>query len=591
MRWARRHRTLVISSAVLLLTAVAALTVTAVLVSKEKAQTEKQRRLAEDNFQTALHAVDDMLTEVSQEQLAPEPRMEKKRRALLERARSYYQQFLQQHGDDPRVRKEAALAHKRLGDVSRLLGEHEQAREAYGKAIALSKPLIEEHPERQEYRAALAETYCNLGESWRLTTHPGEAQDAYDHALRLQRRLVEEAPERPVYRKDLARTQYNRGLLFASMRRPQDADEALAEAVGLGTRLAGEHPKEPLYRQHLARALLNRGPVLREAGRIEDAESAYREAIRLQKELIAEDPDTPDYRYELGVSYINFGVLYVKTGRADKAKEAYGEAISRFERLTLDFPSVPVYHEELARAQSNLAVVLAGELRWDEAERAWGQALASYEKLAARHPDVTDYQGYRGLALGNLGWLLLRRQKVQDVGAAALGVGSGGPLGALAALACCGQRRERLTLACQRLQDAAALMRVALKPNPANPRHLQPLRDQTEYLAEARLALGDHAAAAEAANTLPAIFGTRGDDYAVAAELLSRCSAVASADPELPPDRRAALSASYADRAVEMVCRGIANGLDAGRLDGPAFAPLQGRDDFRALRASKGKKP
>src|SRR5207249_9607452 len=116
-------------SAVLLVTAVAALAITTLLVSREQARTAAQRRLAEANYQTALRAVDDMLTEVAQEQLAPEPRMEKKRRARLAQARTYYEQFLRHCGDHPGMRKEAALAHKRPGGISRLLGEHEQARQ------------------------------------------------------------------------------------------------------------------------------------------------------------------------------------------------------------------------------------------------------------------------------------------------------------------------------------------------------------------------------------------------------------------------------------------------------------------------------
>src|SRR5207244_3938245 len=60
-RWARHHRTLVAGSAVLLVTAVAALALTTVLVAREQARTAAQRRLAEANFQTALRAVDDML--------------------------------------------------------------------------------------------------------------------------------------------------------------------------------------------------------------------------------------------------------------------------------------------------------------------------------------------------------------------------------------------------------------------------------------------------------------------------------------------------------------------------------------------------
>src|SRR5262249_51821209 len=175
------------------------------------------------------------------------------------------------------------------------------------------------------------------------------------------------------------------------------------------------------------------------------------------------------------------------------------------------------------------------------------------------------------------------------------GAGRDGPLGALvasAALNCSEARRTSLRQACERLEGAIELVRVALKPNPSNSKHLLRQRYLWEYLAEARLALGEHAAAATAAAAVPAVFGTHGDDHFAAAELLSRCAAMASGDPGLPPEQRATAARGYADRAVEMVRQGIAHGSkDAQRLGRSAFAPLAERADFRELRDSLKQKP
>jgi serine/threonine-protein kinase len=556
-RWARRHRTLVTASAVLLVAAVAGLTVTTVLVSREQARTAEQHRLADANFQTALGAVNDMLTEVAQEQLAPEPRMEKKRRALLARARTYYEQFLEERGSDPHVRKEAALAHKRLGDISRLLGEYDQARAAYDQAIGLLIRLTAEHSNDPEERSALAESWCNLGEVWRLTSHPQEARKAYRQALDLQRELVAEAPDQPLYRKELARTQYNRGILFKDTRQPREAEDAFVEAVKLLNGLAKDYPQDRVYRQHLARAYLNLAPVQQANGRPDEAEKSCEKAIRLQTDLVKEDPLTPDYRYELGASYINLGYLFESTRRDPQAEDAYRKALDRFNRLALDFPAVPVYRKELGLTENNLAGVLARGRKWAAAEDAWGRSLALFEKLAAEHPAVPDYVGLEGMALGNLGWLLLQQKDLPEKAA---------------------RRKELLTTACERLERAMALERQALKPNPENPAYLQALRDQSEYLADARLALGEHAEAARVAQALPAIFRTRGEDYFLAAELLARCMAVAQNDQ--------AASADYARRAMELLRQGIARGCkDAQRLSRPSFKPLQQRADFKKLLA------
>jgi tetratricopeptide (TPR) repeat protein/tRNA A-37 threonylcarbamoyl transferase component Bud32 len=580
-RWARRHRTVVAASAGLLLTAVVALAVSTVLVSRE-------RQKAEASFHTAQAAVDDLLTEVAQEQLVSEPRAEKKRKALLAKARTYYERFLEQRGDDPKLRKDVALAHKRLGDISRLLAEYRQAREEYDRAISLLSMLAADHPGDAEYRATLAETQCNLGEVWRLTSHPADARDAYDSALRLQTRLVEEHPDNPAYRKELARTQNNRGILFWATNRPDQAEQAYGSAIERLARLTTDDPAEPSYRQLLARAHLNLGPVLRARNQPDKAEKTYREAIRLQEELVKADRDNPDYRYELGVTCVNLGFLFASRKQQARAAEQYEKATALFNRLALDFPNVPAYRKELAATQNNLAIVHARKRDWAAAGQAWEEALAQFEKLASDHPEETDYEGHRGIALGNLGWLALQQQ-TDLLAASAAAVAPPGPFPFNASLAACESRRnELLALACRRLDEARRLERLALKPNPGNPRYQQALRDQTEYLAEARLLLGKHAEAAEVAAELPAVFRTRGDDYFLAAELLARCATLAKSDPRLSEAERRSAGVRYADRAMAALKRGVEVGCKDARqrLEKESFEPLRGREDFGKLLSS-----
>src|SRR5206468_587826 len=118
-----------------------------------------ERDRAEKNFQMAMQAVDEMLTEVGEEQLATEPRMEEKRKALLGKALALYQEFLQQKSDDLRVRLETALAYRRMADIFRLLEQHDEALDAYDHAIILLGRLQDGAPEKPEYRQQLG--YCH----------------------------------------------------------------------------------------------------------------------------------------------------------------------------------------------------------------------------------------------------------------------------------------------------------------------------------------------------------------------------------------------------------------------------------------------
>jgi serine/threonine-protein kinase len=592
-RWARHHRTLVAGWAGLLVTAVVALGVTTALVSREQRETAKQRRLAEDNFRTAVRAVDDMLTEVAQEQLASEPRMEKKRKALLAHARTYYQQFLAQHGDNPHLRKEAALAHKRLGDISRWLGGRgglDEARAAYEQAIAMLEDLEKAHPDEPAYRHELGMCYDDLGEVWRRTSHLKEAFDCYTRAVALQKELVASYPDRGDYRRELGRTHDNLGIYFKDTHRLKESEEAFQEAIRQFDRLAKDHPDNPEYRQHLARANLNRGPVLQALGRPEEALQAYEHALDLQSRLAADDPETLDYSYELGVTYNNLGFLLESTKALEQAGLTYRRALDLFHRLALDYPAVPVFRREQAITQNNLAIVLARGRRWKEAADLWGKALEQFTKLAAGNPDVPDYKGRQGMAEENLGWLLLQQTNELDAASCVLAVGASAsapaPLVSLGAVLA-GQRRGALLGESRdRLEKGMTLTRIVLEPNPRNPDFLQALRDQTEYLAEVHLALGEHAEAARLAEALPAVFGTRAKDYVVAAGLVARCLTVAEGDTRLPEEQRRTAQDRYAGRAVALLQQGVARGYrDAEALGKSPFTALRQRPDYQKLLA------
>ncbi|MBY0523723.1 MAG: tetratricopeptide repeat protein [Gemmataceae bacterium] len=469
-RWGRRHRSLVVGAAALLVTAVAALTVSTVLISREQSRTLVERRRAEENFHTALQAVNDMLTEVAEDQLANEPRMEKKRRALLVKAKNYYEQFLQERSNDPKLRKETALAYQRLADISRLLGDYEPARAEYAKAIDLLASLVNSSPDDPELRRALADSYSNLGEVQRTTGKSAAAQEAYEQALKLQERLVAEFADKPLYRQDLARTQYNLGILFKDTERPQLAEKALRDAAAVLSQLVTQHPKEPTYQQHLARAYLNLGPVLRASGRAKDAEDTYREAIRLQAGLVAKDGLNPAYRCELAVTDNNLGFLLESMKRHAEAAKAHQDAVDLLSELVVQFPSVPVYQKELANSRNNLAIVLARTGEWKTAEKNWRQALTIFEKLWAEAPDVPDYEAGVGMVLGNLGWLALQQKE---------------------------PAKARLSL-----EEGIKRLKRVLLANPDTTLYHRLLREQYGYLIDAFEQLGEKTEAAEARKQL-----------------------------------------------------------------------------------------
>jgi serine/threonine protein kinase len=135
-KWSRRHRPLVASGAVVLVLATIGLAASNVLITQQRnranalatrerqlrQELDGQRRRAEKNLDRALDAVNKMLTNVANDVLLNQPRMEKLRKKLLEEALVLCQATLDDEGQGTEVRFRAAKAHHHLGAIRVSLG-------------------------------------------------------------------------------------------------------------------------------------------------------------------------------------------------------------------------------------------------------------------------------------------------------------------------------------------------------------------------------------------------------------------------------------------------------------------------------------
>src|SRR5207302_3541228 len=154
---------------------------------REALQTAKSERARADaNLQKARAAVDAMLTEVGQKQLAKVPQMEPVRRTLLEKALRFYQGFLEENSTDAAVMRETAWAYDRLADIYEKLGRREQADEALHGALRLQEQLTEHFPDELIHRQEQAVILDNLGNLYRKMGRPLQAEESYQKALTIQ---------------------------------------------------------------------------------------------------------------------------------------------------------------------------------------------------------------------------------------------------------------------------------------------------------------------------------------------------------------------------------------------------------------------
>jgi tetratricopeptide (TPR) repeat protein/tRNA A-37 threonylcarbamoyl transferase component Bud32 len=518
-------------------------------------------------------------------------------------ARDLQQRLADEHPAVPAYRQELATSHNNLGNLLGGAGHPGEAEAEYRAALALQQRLAEERPAVAAYRLDLALSHNNLAVLLTAVGHPREAQEEYRTALDLYRRLADDYPTVPDYRLQLARSHSNLGVLLKRMGRPREAEAAYRAALDLQQRLAEEHPAVPEYRQELATSYDHLGNLLRDTGHPGEAEAAFRQALALRRRLADDHPAVPEYRQELARDHDNVGNLLHNTGHRGEAEAEYRAALALQQRLTDEHPAIPEYREGLAASHNSLGILLGETGHFREAEAEHRTALALRQRLADDFPAVLNYRQDLANSHNNLGILLKdtgRSQEAETEYRAALDLhrrlaaehptlpdyrnALAGALGNLARLL---QGRRDFAGARRLLEEALPHHQAALKANPRHPRYRAFFRNDTQALAKTLLSLGDHVAAAAAADRLAGIAVDPPNDLYNAACFLSRCAPLAAKDDKLREAKRKELAKDYADRALATLQQAVVKGFtDAAQMKKDAdLDPLRQRDDFQKLLA------
>ena len=376
------------------------------IAEQRREEAERQRERADKNFEQAIAAVDAMLTRVGEEKLVHEPRMEKVRRDLLQKALRFYERFRDTQGDSLYLLLQTGRAQQRVGDIQQLLGEKAAAEKAFRSAIDFFTDLTRKLPNQAEIMRNLSASYAKLSLLLQETGRRQEADQVFQKSLDLKLQLVARYPNSPDFRYDLATSFQNRALLLQTYQDLSDADEDYRRAVDLFGQLASDSPDVVSYQQELARATLNYAVLLHTTNRSRKAEELFQKATDVLVKLVARSPENEEFQKELGRAYKNLGVVKQMTGNVRDAERNYRAAIETFGKLAENFPTVPEHRQELAAATTNLSNLLDATKRPEEAEKLTLQALDLQTKLASDFPTVPGYRQELARSLNAYGILL-----------------------------------------------------------------------------------------------------------------------------------------------------------------------------------------
>jgi serine/threonine protein kinase len=337
-KFARSYRTALSTGALILVTVVAGLTISTILIAQERdkargaaheaqqqaEEAEKERQRAETNLLKAKEAVDKLFTEVA-ERLTEEPHMEQIRNALLSDALRFYQEFLQQKNNDPVMRHEAARAYTRAGSISQMLGDLKRAEDSHRAAIELLERLVAEFPVRIEYKLDLATAYGDLAFCCLHSNRHHDEIDAARKRLALLDKLATDYPTVPKYWQQLARghTHMANALLHLYW---EKAEEHFQKSLAIWQRVRTDFPQTPSDDFGISQTHHWYGALLKTMGRSGEAEVHLRQALEIRKQLVKKSPASRELQAHLAHIESYVGDVFYLTGKTSEAERHYREA-------------------------------------------------------------------------------------------------------------------------------------------------------------------------------------------------------------------------------------------------------------------------
>jgi serine/threonine protein kinase/tetratricopeptide (TPR) repeat protein len=406
-RWFRQHRTWTYAAVATLIGIALVSIIAAVVIEGSRQREADARREAEVNFRMAQDAVDDYLTNVSENTLLKEQESADNRnlrRDLLQNAAQYYQHFVNQRSNDPRLRQELANAYFRLGEITHEIASPHVALDWLGGAQNIWERLAALQPKDDDIQGHLAVCYLTIGKVQEKVGNLQAAIKSFSQAQAILRTL---SPRHPAaYQARLAECHSRIGAILAQLESTQQAENALEKARSILEQLIDRSPDEVGYKRSLAEVINNVGFVHYKKQEFPAAIKAYEEVERICQSLLEaiKTSRKPVWLLDrLAKTDYNMATIYLEEHQAENARRWFQQSLDYRLELAETHASVTEYQENLGASYREIGSRLRAANQEHQALDYFHKSLDIFHRLVRSHEDEARYHSQLGLTWDAVG--------------------------------------------------------------------------------------------------------------------------------------------------------------------------------------------
>jgi tetratricopeptide (TPR) repeat protein/tRNA A-37 threonylcarbamoyl transferase component Bud32 len=334
-------------------------------------------KVANDQRNLALKVLNQLVYEV-QEKLAPTPATRSVRQGLLAIAIAGLDEIGQSAvGAAPDLSQ--AVAHQKIGDIFRIIGRSDTAREHYERSRQLASSL--ETPARGETATAevLYHTHMGLGQLAIRAQQFGAAKSDLARAVFMAESIVATRPGHAAARRDLIEAYHLLGRAYSFALEFPAAESWFRKMQEQAKRWIDEDPGSGQACDLLASSHRKLGDLRKLSANYAAARQEYQQAIDIAEKVLKRDPENLEYQMHLAIALDDLGGVAVSQRRSAEARQLLERAERLFSDLARNDPDNLETIHFLLNTQLHFA-------RLDRAEHRFATAAERFRQVRSRLP-------------------------------------------------------------------------------------------------------------------------------------------------------------------------------------------------------------
>tara|TARA_R110002049_G_scaffold2750_9_gene22393 strand:- start:69557 stop:72601 length:3045 start_codon:yes stop_codon:yes gene_type:complete len=363
--------------------------------TRANSRAEEALSLADERFDQAKSVVDEFFTEVADQQglLATAPGAQPVRRKLLQKARDYYETFLAESDNDPKMQLEMAKAYARLGEIEMVLDPGGETLVDYqNKVIEICDSVLGDSPSNPDFLEARAQAFRAIGLWHAFANHHADALSEFEQAQSDLEQLVA-IRGNTNDRFELAKVYQNIGMAAYDTRDHSRSKSMLSKAIEVGTEIQQAHADNAEYALQLGRMHNSLG-ILQGWGKKQwkQCDDSFRKSLELTKRACELQPELLAYREDLARQQMNVAMSSTHMKDFPAAEAGFRACIADYEELATQNPDATKYLEGVAFTSANFSTFLYRRKRIDVGEEFIQKSCEAYRKLVELQPTLKRYR-------------------------------------------------------------------------------------------------------------------------------------------------------------------------------------------------------